>query len=264
MELYYYYIFLIRGGVEVIEMAVGSAAKFVFAVSAAFAAAVSNHVGFLALLLIAVLTAFITWGAGIRDVLKIAGFAFWFFILVFLFHLFSGSGRVLFHIWILKAYADGFGNGLFYGLKLIVFVYSAYIIFFKVDTAELIKPLERTARHLGSAGKYLSSFLITFSLALRFLPDLSLQAKKTVMAFRSRGFEIEGGIKNRIRVANLLLVSIFVNTFKNAQSVSVALSLRGYPLRHKQAVFAPAKIGLFSVFVMVVSASIIFAGWMSR
>jgi len=245
-------------------MAVGSAVKFVFAVSAAFAAAVSNHIGFLALLLIAVLTAFISWGAGIRDILRIAGVAFWFFILVFLLHLFSGSGHVLFNIWILKAYADGFGNGLFYGMKLIIFVYSAYIIFFKVDPAELIKPLERISRHLGSAGKYVSAFLITFSLALRFLPELSLQAKKTVMAFRSRGFEVDGGIKNRVRAANLLLVSIFVNTFKSAQSVSIALSLRGYPLRHKQAVFAPAKIGLFSIFVLIVSCSIVFAGWMSR
>jgi len=245
-------------------MTVGSITKFMFAVSAAFAVAVSNHVGFLAIIFMVVLTAFIIWGAGLRDILKIAGIAFWFFLLVFLLHLFSGTGRVLFNIWILKAYADGFESGLFYGMKLIVFVYSAYIIFFKVDPADLIRRLERTARYLGPAGRIISSFLISFSLALRFLPELSRQAQKTMMAFRSRGFELKGGIKNRIKVANLLLISIFVNTFEKAESVSVALNIRGYPLRYKQAVFPPVKIGLFGVFVFLVSIGMVFAGWMSR
>jgi energy-coupling factor transport system permease protein len=149
-------------------------------------------------------------------------------------------------------------------MKLIIFVYSAYIIFFKVVPPELIRPLERMARYLGPAGRIISSFLLSFSLALRFLPELSRQAQKTMMAFRSRGFEFKGGIKNRIKVANLLLVSIFVNTFEKAESVSIALNIRGYPLRYKRAVLPPPKISLFGIFVLIVSVSMVFAGWMSR
>lgn len=245
-------------------MAVGSITKFTFAISAAFAVAVSNDPGFLAIVFLAVLTAFIMWGGGFKDVLNIAGIAFWFFLLVFLLHLFSGSGKVLFNFWILKANAGGLERGFFYGMKVVIFVYSAYIIFFKVDPADLIRPLERTARHLGRAGRFVSSFLISFSLALRFLPELSLQAQKTMMAFRSRGFEIKGGIKNRIKVANLLLISIFVNTFQKAESVSVALNVKGYPLRYKRAVFPPERIRPFGVFVLIVSVSMIYAGWISR
>jgi energy-coupling factor transport system permease protein len=262
--MYYYYVFSNHAGLKEIEMAVGSITKFTFAISAAFAVAVSNHAGLLAIVFLVVLTAFISWGGSFKDVFRIAGIAFWFFLLVFLLHLFSGSGRVLFNIWILKAYADGFESGLFYGMKLIVFVYSAYIIFFKVDPSDLIRPLERTARYLGPAGRIISSFLLSFSLALRFLPELSRQAQKTMMAFKSRGFEIKGGIKNRVKVANMLLVSIFVNTFEKAESVSIALNIRGYPLRYRQAVFPPPKISLFGLFVFVVSIGIVCAGWMSR
>ena len=196
--------------------------------------------------------------------MKIAKLAFLFFLIVFLLHLFSGSEGVLFHIWFLKATIDGAVSGLFYGLKLIVFVYSAFIIFFKVDPAELINPLERMAKYLGPMGRYISSFLISFSLALRFLPDLSRQAQTTLMAFRSRGIDFKGGIVKKVEVANLLLVSIFVGTFKKAESVSVALDVKGYPLRYKQAVFPPVKIGMFGVFVFVVSISMIIAGWLSR
>jgi energy-coupling factor transport system permease protein len=245
-------------------MSAGSMTKFIFAISAAFAVAVSNNAGFLLIVFMAVLTAFVAWGGGPRDILRVARVAIWFFLLVFVLHLFAGSGRVLFKIWFLNARADGLQSGLFYGLKLLVFVYSAYLIFFKVDPAGLIKPLERAARYLGPAGRLLSSFLITFSLALRFLPELSRQAKTTVIAFRSRGYEIGGSIKNRITVGNLLMISIFVNTFKRAESVSIALNVRGYPLRYRQAVFPPPKISLSGIFIFIVSISMLYAGWMSR
>jgi energy-coupling factor transporter transmembrane protein EcfT len=62
----------------------------------------------------------------------------------------------------------------------------------------------------------------------------------------------------------MLLVSIFVNTFEKAESVSIALNIRGYPLRYRQAVFPPPKISLFGLFVFVVSIGIVYAGWMSR
>ncbi len=245
-------------------MTVGSITKFIFAVAAAFAAAVSNNFGFLAILLAAVLTAFLSWGGNFKDILKIGRIALWFFLLVFLLHLFSGSEKVLFKFWILKATVDGAVSGLFYGLKLIIFIYAAYIIFFKVDPVELINPFERIAKYSGPFSKPFSSFLISFALALRFLPDLSRQARTTLMAFRSRGFDFKGGIIKKTKMANLLLVSIFVSTFKRAESVSAALVLKGYPLRYKQAVFAPVKAGLFGIFVFVVSICMIVGGWLSR
>lgn len=245
-------------------MTVGSITKFIFAVAAAFAAAVSNNFGFLVILLAAVLTAFLTWGGAFKDILKIGRIALWFFLIVFLLHLFSGSETALFEFWILKATIDGAVSGLFYGLKLIIFIYSAYIIFFKVDPVELINPFERIARYAGPFGKPFSSFLISFSLALRFLPDLSRQAGTTLMAFRSRGFNFKGGILKKVRMANLLMASIFVSAFKRAESVSAALVLRGYTLRHKQAVFPPVKIGPFGIFVFAVSICMVIGGWLSR
>ena len=245
-------------------MAVGSVTKFIFAVAAAFAAAVSNDSGFLIIMLAAVLTAFFTWGGTLKDILKIGRIVLWFFLLVFLLHLFSGSDTVLFEIWFLKATIDGAVSGLFYGLKLVVFVYYADIIFFKVDPVELINPLERIVRFAGPLGRYISSFLISFSLALRFLPDLSRQAQTTLMAFRSRGFDFRGGILKKIKMANLLMISIFVNTFKRAESVSTALEIKGYPLRFKQAIFPPVRIGPFGFFVCAVSFCMIVGGWLSR
>ncbi|UCC80585.1 MAG: energy-coupling factor transporter transmembrane protein EcfT [Candidatus Zixiibacteriota bacterium] len=245
-------------------MMAGSITKFIFAVAAAFAAAVSNSFGFLAILLAAVLTAFLSWGGNFKDILKIGRISLWFFLLVFLLHLFSGSETALFEFWILKATVEGAVSGLFYGLKLIVFVYSAYMIFFKVDPVELISPFERIAKYAGPFAGHISSFLISFSLALRFLPDLSRQTRLNLMAFRSRGFDFKGGFVKKIRMANLLMVSIFVSTFKRAESVSAALVLKGYPLRYKHAVFPSLKVGLSGIFVFAVAICMIVGGWLSR
>jgi energy-coupling factor transport system permease protein len=245
-------------------MAVASAVKFLFAVSAAFAASVSGNVFFLLTLLAAVLTAFLTWGGVFKDLMKIGKIALFLLLFIFTLHLFSGKGEVLFEIWFLEATADGVLSGFFYGLKLIIFVYSAYLIFFKVDPLELINPLERIVKYAGPFGRHISSFLISFSLALRFLPEFSRQSRTVLMALKSRGFDFKGGIAKKARVANLLIISIFVSTFKRAESISTALELKGYSLRYKQAVFPPAKVGLFGTFVGLVSICMIIGGWLSR
>jgi energy-coupling factor transport system permease protein len=245
-------------------MSVGSVTKFTFAIAAAFAAAITGDFVSLLFMLAAVMTAFITWGGSLGEVLKIGKVAVWFFLLIFTLHLFSGSGYILFEIWFLKATIGGAVSGMVYGLKLILFVYSAYIIFFKVDPVELINPIERLTRYTGILGRYISAFLISFSLALRFLPDLSRQAQTMTMAFRSRGFDFKGGLARKARTANLLLISIFVGTFKKAESVSIALELKGYPLRYKKAVFPPIHIGPYEVLVFAISFLLIVGGWISR
>ena len=245
-------------------MKAGSVSKFIFAVSAALTAGISNDFGLLAIILVAALTAFYTWGGRLREILKISKVAFWFFLLVFLLHLFSGSGKAIFAFWILNATIEGAKSGLLYGLKLIIFVFSGYIIFFRVDPAELLNPVERVIRHIGSPGKNISALLLSFSLALRFLPEFARQSRTNTMAFKSRGFDLEGGIFNKIKTANLLLISTFVSTFKRSESVSVALELKGYSLRYRQAVFPSLTFGMFDFFILLVSISMIFAGWFSK
>jgi energy-coupling factor transporter transmembrane protein EcfT len=260
--LYYYYLFSNQAGSEGIEMAVGSITKFVFAVSAAFAVAVSNHAGFLAIVFMAVLTAFISWGGGIRDVLRIAGIAFWFFLLVFLLHLFSGSGRVLFNIWILKAYANGFESGLFYGMKLrkrpVLRDEIDHFCLFRLHYF-LQSSSTRVNKTSGKNGPVPGACRADYLIFLAFVfPGPAFFARTLPSGSKNHdGLQV-------VKVANLLLVSIFVNTFEKAESVSIALNIRGYPLRYKRAVLPPPKISLFGIFVLIVSVSMVFAGWMSR
>lgn len=245
-------------------MAAGSFSRFIFAVSAALTAAVSGEISLIYIILLALLSAFLSWGGRFREIIKIAKLAVVFFLLVFILHLFSGRGKTIFEVWILNATADGAASGFLYGLKVVAFVYSAYIIFYKVDPVELVNPLERAAKHAGPLGKYISAFAISFYLAMRFLPDLTRQARTTMMAFKSRGINMQGSLGNKARVISMLMTSVFVGAFKKAEAVSVALNVKGYSSRYFRAVFPPVRLQLSSIFVMLVSISMIVAGWLSR
>lgn len=245
-------------------MSVGSVSKFIFAISAAFASAESSGFGFLIIIVLAVMTAYLSWGASLKDLFKVARYVVWFFILVFALHLFSLSGRQIFEIWGLKATVEGANAGVFYGIKLIAFAYAAFIIFQSVDPFELIIPIEKAAKRMGSPGRYLSSFAIAFSLALRFLPDLSNQAGNTMIALKSRGIDFSGNLTQKIKAANLIFISIMVHAFKKSESVAVALNVKGYSTRYKKAVFEAVKFSFSSAFVIAVSISMVLGGWLSR
>ncbi len=56
--------FTLKGAV----LRAGSVSKFIFAFSAAFGSAVSNDLGFLVIIGLAVMTAYLSWGAGLKDI----------------------------------------------------------------------------------------------------------------------------------------------------------------------------------------------------
>jgi energy-coupling factor transporter transmembrane protein EcfT len=185
----------------------------------------------------------------------------WLFAFIFVLHLFSHPGRRLFSILFLTATLEGAGAGLFYGARLVVFAYSAYVILLTVDPFELIRPLERAARYFGPARRLISAFALSFSLAMRFLPDLSREGRMTLLAFRARGIGFEGGLIKRARVAVQLLGTVLVNAFKRAESVSMALSIKGYSTRYAKAVFPSVRLSASGALVFLVSVIIFSLGW---
>jgi energy-coupling factor transporter transmembrane protein EcfT len=150
----------------------GSMSRFIFAISVAAASVMATDFLTILVMILAAVAALLAWGKDPRSVLRVAQLVVWLVAFLFILHLFSHSGRRLFSILFLTATLEGAGAGLFYGARLLAFAYAAYVILLTVDPFELTRPLERAARYLGPVGRLISSFVLSFSLALRFLPDL--------------------------------------------------------------------------------------------
>jgi len=209
------------------------------------------------------IAALLVWGKDPKSVIRVARLVVWLIAFIFVLHLFSHPGQRLFSILFLTATLEGARTGLFYGAKLVAFAYAAYIILLTVDPFELTRPLERAARYFGPTGRLISSFALSFSLALRFLPDLSRESRMTRLAFRTRGVGFDGGMVKRARVAVQLVGTVFVNAFKRAESTSMALSVKGYATRYAKATFPPLRLSAASMFVVLISVMILGLGWRS-
>ncbi len=242
-------------------MRAGSLSRFIFAVSVAAASVMAADSITILLMIMVAIAALLVWGKDPKSVIRVARLVVWLFAFIFVLHLFSHPGQRLFSILFLTATLEGARTGLFYGAKLVAFAYAAYIILLTVDPFELTRPLERAARYLGPAGRLISSFALSFSLALRFLPDLSRDGRMTLLAFRTRGIGFEGGIVIKAQVAVQLVGTVFVNAFKRAESTSMALSVKGYATRYAKAVFPPVRFSVSSMLVFLISVMVLGLGW---
>ena len=239
----------------------GSMSRFIFAVSVAAASVMATDFLTILIMILAAVAALLAWEKDPRSIFRVAQLVVWLFAFLFILHLFSHSGKRLFSILFLTATLEGAGAGLFYGARLVAFAYAAYIILLTVDPFELTRPLERAARHLGPMGRLICSFVLSFSLALRFLPDLIREGKMTLLAFKTRGVGFERGMLKRARLAIQLAGTVFVNAFKRAESTAMALSVKGYATRYARAAFPPISISAAGTLVVLISGIILVFGW---
>jgi len=242
---------------------IGSVSKFIFAVCLAAGAVQTSSAMFVIIAIPAAGGALFLWTGKFSAVGQTARAAIWFFVFIFVLHLFFHKGERIFSILFLSATAEGARTGLFYGAKFIVFAFCAHIILRTVDPFELVRPIERLARLLGHSGRSISYLATSFSLALRFLPDLVRQANIAALALKTRGAAFDRGFYGRLRSAVQLLPAVFVNAFKSSESAALALVVKGYSTRHLKAVFPPIRISPAGITAAIISGAIMILGWRS-
>ena len=67
------------------------------------------------------------------------------------------------------------------------------------------------------------------SIALRFIPTLMDETDKIIKAQLARGVDFsEGSLKERAKAIIPLLIPLFINAFKRADELAIAMEARGY------------------------------------
>jgi len=239
----------------------GSIANFIFALFMAVGALKSGKIAYISIILLIVVIMFVYNRKEIKAINRALMTSLIFFSFIFILHLFSHSGSGIFHLWFLKATWEGARIGLFYGLKLVVFVVCGIYIITIIDPFELVTPLERTASRLGGLGRPISHAGLSFSLALRFLPEFIRQGRIAKMALTTRGVPFDGGLIDRQRAAVQLVSLLFVNAFRNVETVSAALVVKGYSGRYRKAVFPGIKFSFFGSALVLFSTVVMIYGW---
>jgi len=152
-----------------------------------------------------------------------------FILLTFALHLFTTQGTVIFQWWFLKGTIEGLRNGLLMVFRFMLLISFSTLLTLTCSPLELTDALESLLSPLKRIGFPSHEIAMMMSIALRFIPVLVEETNRIIKAQVARGADIEsGGILNRARNLIPILVPLFINTFKRADDLALAMEVRCY------------------------------------
>jgi len=125
--------------------------------------------------------------------------------------------------------AGGLLRGVFFALRVMLLVVGTSLLTLTTTPVELTDALERLMRPLELVRFPAGEVAMMLTIALRFIPTTAQEAERIIIAQSARGARFdEGGPIRRIRAFVPVLVPLFVNLFKRAEDLAVAMESRCY------------------------------------
>lgn len=126
---------------------------------------------------------------------------------------------------------DGGGllQGLFFVLRVVLLVVGTSLLTLTTTPVQLTDGLERVMRPLRVVRFPSGEVAMMLTIALRFIPTTAQEAEKIIVAQTARGARFdEGGLIRRARAFVPVMVPLFVNLFRRAEDLAVAMESRCY------------------------------------
>ena len=144
-------------------------------------------------------------------------------------HLFMTEGRVIFQIWFLKVTWEGLFRGLMMATRLILLIVGTSMLTLTTSPMQLTDGIETLLKPGKKIGIPAHELAMMMTIALRFIPTLLEETEKIMKAQMARGADFQtGGIMQRAKSLIPLLVPLFVNAFRRADDLAIAMEARGY------------------------------------
>jgi energy-coupling factor transport system permease protein len=126
---------------------------------------------------------------------------------------------------------DGPGllEGVFFVLRVVLLVVGTSLLTLTTTPVQLTDGLERVMRPLEAVRFPAGEVAMMLTIALRFIPTTAQEAEKIIVAQTARGARFdEGGLIRRARAFVPVMVPLFVNLFRRAEDLAVAMESRCY------------------------------------
>ena len=150
--------------------------------------------------------------------------------LMFLLNLFMvQTGSVLFSWRFITITTGGVRQALFIVLRLIALVSGASLLTLTTTPVSLTEGMERLLAPLKLVKFPAHELAMMMTIALRFIPTLLEEADKIMKAQLARGADLESGnIFKRAKAMLPILIPLFVNSFRRAEELALAMESRCY------------------------------------
>jgi energy-coupling factor transport system permease protein len=124
---------------------------------------------------------------------------------------------------------SGLVTGMFFATRIVVLVVGTSLLTLTTTPVDLTDALESLMKPLSLVGVPTHDIAMMLTIALRFIPTTAEEAERIVTAQSARGAKFDsGGPVARARAYVPVLVPLFVNLFRRADSLATAMEARCY------------------------------------
>ncbi|MCR4660641.1 MAG: energy-coupling factor transporter transmembrane protein EcfT [Clostridia bacterium] len=168
--------------------------------------------------------------------------------------LFYKSGHVYAQWWIFTITREGIIFGVYMILRIVFLVMSMSLLTFTTTPMALTDGIENLLKPLTLIKIPVHDLATIMSIALRFIPTLTEEVDKIILAQKARGAAFDtGNIFKKAKAMLPILIPLFVSTFRRADELAMALDSRCYNATDKRTKMKPLKFSyrdLLGVFII--------------
>lgn len=124
---------------------------------------------------------------------------------------------------------DGIMTEIFTLWRILLLVSFALLLTLTTKPLDLAKGLELLCKPLSRLGVPVEAFALMVMLAIRFIPTISLELDRILLAQKARGYEI-GALRGRQRIQACLrlVIPLLATTIGRAEQLAMTLEARAY------------------------------------
>ena len=150
-------------------------------------------------------------------------------IFTFVLNLFVIPGKVLVQIGPLSISEEGVYTAVFMAARLILLIIGTSLLTLTTKPMSLTDGIEALLSPFSKIGVPAHELAMMMTIALRFIPTLLEETDKIMKAQQARGADFEtGNILQRIKALIPILIPLFINAFRIAHDLAMAMEARCY------------------------------------
>lgn len=168
------------------------------------------------------------------------------------------DGEIIFKFAFIEIYDKAILTSLFISLRVVFLIIGSTILTLTTSPVELTDGFEFLMSPLRKFKIPVSEISLMISISLRFIPTLLDETDKIIKAQKSRGVDFESGsIFKRVKNIVPILIPLFVNSFRRADELAIAMESRCFQSSEERFKFRVLKFSKndfisFFVFTIVV------------
>lgn len=182
----------------------------------------------------------------------------WLVVITFLAQLIVAPGEPFFSFWFIHVSWRGLELAAFLSLRLVVLVLIGSVLTLTTQPVALTDGLAWLGRPLRRLHVPTDELALMVTIALRFIPTLLVELENIMQAQRARGAEFDrGGLMTRGRALVPVLVPLFVQSFRRADELALAMEARCYEPGVLRSRLHPLRAGLADVVLLTGTVAVI-------